>query len=94
MPTDKMLPESSGTAPDLGPTETFGTRDFYLACYLRSIGYDLLDLKHEGRRRVFVFPDKIGRRDAVIAFYGNRTTVQPLAFSRVIRDMKALLHNA
>jgi hypothetical protein len=30
----------------------------------------------------------------VLAFYGNGTTVPPLAFSATIKDMKALLHNA
>jgi hypothetical protein len=33
----------------------FETRDFYLACFLRCAGYELLDLRAEGRRKVFVF---------------------------------------
>lgn len=94
METEEKSSKFTGGAIDLGPNEAFETRDFYLACYLRSLGYELLDLKQEGRRRVFVFSDRIGRRDAVIAFYGNRATVQPLAFSQVIKDMKGLLHNA
>ena len=28
----------------------FETRDFYLACFLRCTGYDLIDLRAEGRR--------------------------------------------
>jgi hypothetical protein len=43
-----------------GGTAAFETRDFYLACFLRCTGYELL----------------------------------PLAFSSIIKDMKALLHNA
>jgi len=72
----------------------FETRDFYLACFLRCMGYDLLDLRAEGRRKVFVFRDRPTRRDDVYAFYGDDTAVPPLAFSSTIKDMKALLHNA
>jgi len=72
----------------------FETRDFYLACFLRCTGYDLINLRDEGRRKVFVFRDRPTRRDDVMAFYGERAAVPPLAFSSTIKDMKALLHNA
>ncbi len=72
----------------------FETRDFYLACFLRCSGYELIDLRAEGRRKVFVFQDRMTRRDDVLAFYGDSATVTPLAFSSTIKDMKALLHNA
>jgi hypothetical protein len=70
----------------------FETRDFYLA--LRCTGYELIDLRAEGRRKVFVFRDRISRRDDVLAFYGDGAAVPPLTFSSTIKDMKALLHNA
>ena len=72
----------------------FETRDFYLACFLRNIGYELIELGVEGRRRVFKFRDIARRRADVMAFYSDRATVHPLAFSSTIKDMKALLHNA
>jgi Domain of unknown function (DUF5659) len=72
----------------------FETRDFYLACFLRCSGYELVDLRVEGRRKVFVFRDRMTRRDDVLAFYRDDVTVAPLAFSSIIKDMKALLHNA
>ena len=72
----------------------FETRDFYLACFLRFTGYELLDLRAEGRRKVFVFRDRPCRRDDVLSFYGDGATVPPLAFSTTIKDMKALLYNA
>jgi hypothetical protein len=71
----------------------FETRDFYLACFLRCMGYDLVDLRAEGRRKVFVFRDRPMRRDDVLAFYGNTSSVRPLAFASTIKDMKGLLHN-
>jgi hypothetical protein len=72
----------------------FETRDFYLACFLRCSGYELIDLRAEGRRKVFVFRDRTTRRDDVLAFYGDGATIAPLAFAATIKDMKALLHNA
>jgi hypothetical protein len=72
----------------------FETRDFYLACFLRCTGYELLDLRAECRHKVFVFRDRPTRREDVLAFYGDGTAVPPLAFSTTIKDMKALLHNA
>jgi hypothetical protein len=71
----------------------FETRDFYLACFLCCTGYELLDLRAEGRRKVFVFQDRATRRNDVMAFYGDATSVRPLAFSATIKDMKGLLHN-
>jgi hypothetical protein len=73
---------------------TFETSDFYLACFLRCTGYELLDLRAEGRRKVFVFKDRPTRRDDVMAYYGELGSVRPLAFTATIKDMKALLHNA
>jgi hypothetical protein len=71
----------------------FETRDFYLACFLRCTGYELVDLRAEGRRKVFVFRDRPTRRDDVLAFYGDGAAVSALTFSSTIKDMKALLHN-
>jgi len=72
----------------------FETRDFYLACFLRCVGYELIGLRAEGQRKVFVLHDRPSRRDDVLAFYGRGAAVPPLAFSTTIKDMKALLHNA
>ena len=72
----------------------FETRDFYLACFLRCTGYELLDLRDEGCRKVFVFQDRPTRRDDVMAFYGEAGSVRPLTFAAAIKDMKALIHNA
>jgi Domain of unknown function (DUF5659) len=76
-----------------GETE-FETRDFYLACFLRCSGYELINQRDEGRRKVFLFRDRPTRRNDVMAFYGERAAVPPLAFFSTIKDMKALLHNA
>jgi hypothetical protein len=72
----------------------FETTDFYLACYLRCIGYDLAGLRREGQRAIFVFQDRPERPSDLMAFFGNKVQVKPLHFVSAIKDMKALLHNA
>ncbi len=71
----------------------FETRDFYLACFLRCTGYDLMDLRAEGRHKVFVFRDRPARHSDVLGFYADAISVSPLAFASTIKDMKGLLHN-
>lgn len=73
--------------------DEYETHDFYLACFLRCTGYELIDLRPEGRRKIFVFRDRPTRREDVLSFYGDAKAVAPLAFSSIIKDMKALLHN-
>jgi hypothetical protein len=92
--TERITENRSEDVTVAGPPVAYETRDFYLACFLRCLGYELLDLRPEGRRRVFVFRDRMARRDDVMAFYGDGVAVPPLAFSSTIKDMKALLHNA
>jgi hypothetical protein len=76
-----------------GHVALFETRDFYLACFLRCSGYELLDLRSEGPRKVFVFGDRPTRSADVLAFYRDGAAVPPLAFSTTIKEMEALLHN-
>jgi hypothetical protein len=51
----------------------FETRDFYLACFLRCTGYALINLRPEGRHKVFVFKDQPARPADVI----EHSTVMP-----------------
>jgi hypothetical protein len=73
---------------------TFETRDFYLACFLRCTGCDLLNLRAEGSRKVFIFRDRPSRCHDVLTFYSDEVAVPPMAFSSTIKEMKGLLHNA
>lgn len=72
----------------------FETSDFYLACYLRCIGYTLDDVRRDGRRVVFVFGDKPARKTDLMAFFGNKAEVNPLQFVAAIKDLKTLIHNS
>lgn len=72
----------------------FETSDFYLACYLRCIGYTLDDVRRDGRRVVFVFGDKPAQKTDLMAFFGNKAEVNPLQFVAAIKDLKTLIHNS
>lgn len=71
----------------------YETTDFYLGCFLKSMGFELSDVRRDGGRSVFVFRDRPERHELIIAFYNNRQSVNPLAFVGAIKDMKALIHN-
>ena len=88
-----MSTERRQTAKREQEIAAFETRDFYLACFLRCSGYELQGLRSEGQRKVFVCRDRASRRADVMAFYGDATSVRPLAFAATIKDMKGLLHN-
>lgn len=90
---NRILDSMITTLPGSSPSE-FETGDFYLACYLRCIGYDLLGMRWEGRRAFFAFEDRPDRPADFIAFFGNRTEVAPLRFVSAIKDLKALLYAA
>jgi hypothetical protein len=72
----------------------FETSDFYVACFLRCIGYTLDDVRRSGPRVVFVFCDQPARRADLLAFFGNKVEVKPLQFVSAIKDLKALIHNS
>jgi hypothetical protein len=55
--------------------EAYQTSDFYLACYLRCLGYTLDGVRRDGRRVVFCFNDRPHRQDDLIAFFGNKAEV-------------------
>jgi hypothetical protein len=75
------------------PPANYETHDFYAACFLRCIGYDLAGVRREGRRVFFVFEDRPERPRDVMAFFSDKAVVKPLRFASTIKDMKALLHS-
>ena len=56
---------------EIPPRAVFETRDFYLACFLKCSGYDLIDLRATGRRRVGNANPRILRRKNRIALPGD-----------------------
>ena len=69
----------------------FKTHDFCFARSLRSIGRDLCA---EERRKIFPFHDRSTRHQDVLPFHDGDAAVPSVAFPSIIKDRKALLHNA
>ena len=61
--------------PEIEAASVFETTDFYLACYLRCDGFRLSRIRREGPRSVFLFEDRVDRRDATLAFFNNEGSV-------------------
>ncbi len=79
----------------VGPNRSggvFETRDFYLACFLRCSGYELLSLREKAAEGVRLSGSiRAARRRA--GLLRRRDERPSLAFAATIKDMKGLLHN-
>ncbi len=74
--------------------EVFKTRDFYLACFLRAKGLELIEAKEDLDRYIyFSFSKTEETDDLIIRFYSNKESVNVNQFINSIRDIRALIHN-
>ena len=72
--------------------QPYEVTDFPLACFLRAIGYQIAGVRAGvGSRRFFLFEDGPERKRDVSKFYAGTALVDPSEFSRVIKDLKAML---
>ena len=74
--------------------EVFKTRDFYLACFLRAKGLELIDaIENLDGYVYFSFSKTEETDDLIIRFYSNKESVNVNQFINSIRDIRALIHN-
>ena len=74
--------------------EVFKTRDFYLACFLRASGFELIDAMENSDRYIyFSFPKTNETDNLIIRLYSNKKSVNVNQFIDSIRDIRALIHN-
>lgn len=71
----------------------YETTDFYLASYLKSVGYSLAGLGKSGRRTIFKFEDKPERKRTVLSYFNGEGSVSPQILISAIKEMKALIHS-
>jgi hypothetical protein len=72
----------------------FKTTDIYLAAYLRLQGFEVLDIRPNGGKKDFVFPDSGEREQATLDFYNQAESSQVTASSFVdsYKAVKALTY--
>ena len=75
--------------------EVFKTRDFYLACFLRAKGLELIEAEEDVYEKYiyFSFPKTEETDDLITRFYSNKESVNVNQFINSIRDIRALIHN-
>jgi hypothetical protein len=78
---------------NIGQYPEYQTTEFYVACFLRHLGYRLLRMDGPKGQRVFVFEDTDTREEDVMRYYNDEARIPPLAYSQTIRDMKQLLYS-
>ena len=74
-------------------SDIFETRDFYLACFLKTKGLKLVEVIRNGKVAIFYFksPEKINQ--IITSLYNGTEKVSAISFINSIRDLKALIHN-
>ena len=71
----------------------FKTKDFYLACFLKTKGIKLSKVLREGSILIFCFEQIEDIKDIITGFYSDGEKVSAISFINTIRDLKALIHN-
>lgn len=75
-------------------TETYTTKDFYLAAFLLANDFEILNLdKTDPRKVFFVFQDMENRENLVEDFLFGKAQVEPKKFTSAIKQIKQLLYN-
>jgi hypothetical protein len=73
--------------------EEYSTTEFYLAVYLKHMGYHIQRVDGDPGRRVFVFRDGEDREDDLIDYFNGEIRVCPYEYTKTIREMKSLLYS-
>lgn len=72
----------------------FDTSDFYLACFLYSVGFKISTTKKQDDKRIsFVFEDQMNRKELVNQFFNNEANVKVKDFTNAIGTLKSMIYN-
>ena len=71
----------------------YRTSDFYLTAYLITKGIKREKTEEEGDKCVFVFVNSIEIKSLVNDFFDGNALIDPLKYSREIKDLKTLIRS-
>jgi len=74
-------------------SDVYTTKDFYLACFLKTKGLQLVEVIKEDKVAVFSFKLIEEFNQIITDFYNGNEKVSAIAFINSIRDLKAFIHN-
>lgn len=72
----------------------YSNTDFYLSSFLITKGCPLKGHSKSNQQTIFEFEDNLELRELVQQFYSYSSTVEPMAFSANIRNLKSVIHNS
>ncbi|MFB0507443.1 MAG: DUF5659 domain-containing protein [Thermodesulfobacteriota bacterium] len=67
--------------------------DLALAAFLSSRGYEILGIKGNGKKSLFVFEDTPQLEQDVLKYFNRQGMVDALTYGEVLRNLKALVLN-
>ena len=67
--------------------------DLALAAFLSSKGYEILGIRENGRKSLFVFEDTPELEQDVLKYFNRQGMVDALTYGEVLRNLKALVLN-
>ena len=71
---------------------TYATTDLSLSAFLQALGHQLIDIRNEGRRGVFVFTDTEKLRQDILRWGNNQAvSIRVRGFVNGMRDLKGLV---
>ncbi len=71
---------------------TYATTDLSLSAFLQALGHQLIDIRNEGRRGVFVFTDTKELRQDILRWGNNQAvSIRVRGFVNGMRDLKGLV---
>jgi len=72
---------------------TFDTRDFYLACFLHTVGIRLSGHSREGSRVTFHFKQTEETENLVDKYFRMDAEVNPIEYSSSIKHLKHVMYD-
>ena len=72
--------------------QTYKTSDLYLSAFLKAKGLRLVDKRTDGSRVIFIFEDRVDRKQLIEEFF-NDGVVSITAFKSAIQDLKTMVFN-
>ena len=73
-------------------SQFYSTADLWLSAFLHVRGHEIIDVRHQGNRGIFVFSDNPELRQDVLRWGNNEpVTIRVRGFVNGMRDLKGLV---
>lgn len=70
----------------------YPTPDFYLAAFLKAMGYKM-ELSPKEGKVIFCIKDDENVKKLKLDYYNDEAKISPLKYKHAIKDLKAMLHS-